>query len=135
MENQTYSTSTRRVKILPSKRGCLNTRIEDYNNLMMTESEINQKIKIIETDLDIINIKVFKDTSEGVRVFGSSVNGFYGKTSDVDTMIRMKRDGTEHAFWKLVNHQKEHYSGFKLLNHINKARVPLITLQHIKTKI
>ena len=106
--------------------------IGDINNDLTAKEVFQAKLQVLIKDLHLeaSTCLQFYD----IAVFGSSMNGFRNRASDIDVVVDLKQDGIEHQLWVLRNYLV-HSEVFQLKQVIVNANVPLITVRHCRTQM
>ena len=110
--------------------------ISCYNENSVQDETFNQKRNEAVDDLKVICQNTYGN-SANVYIFGSCINGFGTKSSDVDCFVMANFDLNKKPtyFNPLRNSLRKNTSPFKLLNVVRRGNHPIITAQHKKNKM
>ena len=110
--------------------------IQDYDNKAAPDVLFNKKRNEATDDLRAVCHKTF-GMKANVYIFGSCINGFGTKSSDVDCFIMSKFDIMRKNSYMtpLLDALRKRDSSFKVINFVRKAKAPVITVQHKKNQL
>ena len=110
--------------------------IRDYDKDAAPDEEFNKKRNEAADDLRAACHQKY-GMKANVYIFGSSINGFGTKTSDVDCFIMYKFNSMHKKSYMnpILDALRRRDSCFQIINIVRKAKAPVITVQHKKNKL
>ncbi|KAL5270917.1 hypothetical protein ACHWQZ_G001544 [Mnemiopsis leidyi] len=105
--------------------------INCYNENSAQDEAFNQRRNEAVDDLKEICFNTY-GAAANVYIFGSCINGFGTKTSDVDCFVMSNFDlSRKNSYYNpLLNSMKRKVSPFKLTNFVRRGNHPILTVKH-----